>query len=157
MCLFAFCLHLAIATARSQPCYATPCLSAVSYLHASSPTPLQVHTLLAYHLRVVVPCYKEPLEVIEKTVLAALGAPIPTGCSRTGQYCRRPGAALWSDAKARSPCSGTAVLNAAFTPLPSPFLPVYLLDDGRDIEKKKFIHGLGLAEAVYIRWVGVLR
>jgi hypothetical protein len=39
-----------------------------------------------------------------------------------------------------------------FNPLPLPSFPVYLLDDGRDIEKKKFIHGLGLAEAVYIRW-----
>ena len=31
---------------------------------------------------------------------------------------------------------------------------VYLLDDGRDIEKKKFMHGLGLANAVYVRWAG---
>jgi hypothetical protein len=28
---------------------------------------------------------------------------------------------------------------------------VYLLDDGRDIEKKKFMRGLGLANAVYVR------
>lgn len=45
---------------------------------------LQVHTSLGYHIRVVVPCYKEPLDVIQKTVAAALVAPIPVGCSRTG-------------------------------------------------------------------------
>lgn len=44
----------------------------------------QVHTALNYHIRVVVPCYKEPLDVIQKTVTAALVAPIPTNCSRTG-------------------------------------------------------------------------
>ncbi|PRW56955.1 Six-hairpin glycosidase [Chlorella sorokiniana] len=70
----------------------------------------QVRTALNYHIRVVVPCYKEPLDVIQKTVTAALVAPIPTNCSRT----------------------------------------VYLLDDGRDVEKKKFIHSLGVENAVYV-------
>ncbi|KAI7842235.1 hypothetical protein COHA_004148 [Chlorella ohadii] len=69
-----------------------------------------VRTSLNYHIRVVVPCYKEPLDVIQKTVTAALVAPIPTNCSRT----------------------------------------VYLLDDGRDVEKKKFIHSLGVENAVYV-------
>lgn len=48
--------------------------------------PLQVRTALNYHIRVVVPCYKEPLDVIQKTVTAALVAPIPTNCSRTGGW-----------------------------------------------------------------------
>ncbi|PSC71157.1 Six-hairpin glycosidase [Micractinium conductrix] len=69
-----------------------------------------VSTSLSYHIRVVVPCYKEPLDVIQKTFTAALVAPIPTNCSRT----------------------------------------VYLLDDGRDVDKKKFVHGLGIANAVYV-------
>jgi len=47
--------------------------------------PTQVRTSLNYHIRVVVPCYKEPLDVIQKTVTAALVAPIPTNCSRTGE------------------------------------------------------------------------
>lgn len=33
-----------------------------------------------------------------------------------------------------------------------PCLAVYLLDDGRDIDKKKFIRGLGVSNAVYVRW-----
>jgi hypothetical protein len=52
-----------------------------------------VHTALRYHIRVVVPCYKEPLEVVQKTVTAALVAPIPTGCSRTGEA--RGGRLCW--------------------------------------------------------------
>lgn len=43
------------------------------------------HTQLNYHIRVVIPCYKEPLEVIAKTVLAALYVPIPQNCTRTGR------------------------------------------------------------------------
>ena len=50
----------------------------------SAHCPPQVRTSLNYHIRVVVPCYKEPLDVIQKTVTAALVAPIPTNCSRTG-------------------------------------------------------------------------
>ncbi len=39
---------------------------------------------LPYHIRVIIPCYKEPLDVISKTVMAALYASIPAGCKRTG-------------------------------------------------------------------------
>ena len=54
--------------------------------------PVQVSTSLSYHIRVVVPCYKEPLDVIQKTFTAALVAPIPTNCSRTGEpSCWRAG------------------------------------------------------------------
>ncbi|BDA41271.1 Cellulose synthase 1 [Coccomyxa sp. Obi] len=42
---------------------------------------------LNYHVRVLVPCYKEDLEIIQKTVLAALDAPLPGGCSRTVYLC----------------------------------------------------------------------
>lgn len=40
---------------------------------------------LPYHVRVVIPCYKEPLEVISKTVMASLYAVLPPGCQRTGE------------------------------------------------------------------------
>lgn len=63
-------------------------INAPASASSSPPCPstaaLQVHTALNYHIRVVVPCYKEPLDVIQKTVTAALVAPIPTNCSRTG-------------------------------------------------------------------------
>ena len=39
--------------------------------------------LAPYHLRVLVPCYKESLEIVAKTLTAALGAELPGGCSRT--------------------------------------------------------------------------
>ena len=42
---------------------------------------------LNYHVRVLVPCYKEELEIIQKTVLAALDAPLPAGCARTIYLC----------------------------------------------------------------------
>ena len=45
----------------------------------------QLRTALPYHIRVVVPCYREPLDVIQKTVTAALVAPIPANCLRTGE------------------------------------------------------------------------
>ena len=45
----------------------------------------QLRTALPYHIRVVVPCSREPLDVIQKTVTAALVAPIPANCLRTGE------------------------------------------------------------------------
>lgn len=42
---------------------------------------------LNYHVRVLVPCYKEELEIIQKTVLAALNATLPAGCARTVYLC----------------------------------------------------------------------
>ena len=67
-------------------------------------------TAISYHVRVVIPCYKEPLDVISKTFMASLYAAIPPNCRRT----------------------------------------VYLLDDGKDAEKKRFVHSLGVSNAVYI-------
>jgi len=69
-----------------------------------------VSTQLKYHIRVVIPCYKEPLDVIAKTFMAAMYAAIPAGCRKT----------------------------------------VYLLDDGRDIDKKCFVHSINSRSAVYI-------
>ncbi len=52
---------------------------------------------LAYHVRVLVPCYREELEIVARTVLAALAADLPASCARTVYLCddgkaRRPGA-----------------------------------------------------------------
>lgn len=69
-----------------------------------------VSTQLKYHIRVVIPCYKEPLDVIAKTFMAAMYAAIPAGCRKT----------------------------------------VYLLDDGRDIDKKCFVRSINSRSAVYI-------
>lgn len=35
-----------------------------------------------YHIRVVIPCYKESLELIQRTVTAALDATLPATCLR---------------------------------------------------------------------------
>ena len=67
-------------------------------------------TAIPYHVRVVIPCYKEPLDVISKTFMAAMYAALPPNCKRT----------------------------------------VYLLDDGKDAEKRRFVRSLGLSNAVYI-------
>lgn len=67
-------------------------------------------TILNYHVRIVIPCYKEPLEVISKTFMAAMYATLPANCRRT----------------------------------------VYLLDDGRYADKRRFVRSLGMPNAVYI-------
>jgi hypothetical protein len=57
-----------------------------SLFRVRAPRPLQLRTALDYHIRVIIPCYKEPLDVIQKTVMAALVAPIPANCCRTGGW-----------------------------------------------------------------------
>ena len=42
---------------------------------------------LPYHVRVCVPCYKEDLEILRRTILAAYDALLPTGCHRTIYLC----------------------------------------------------------------------
>ena len=42
------------------------------------------YTKMSYHIRVVIPCYKEPLDVISKTFLSALYCEIPVNCRKTG-------------------------------------------------------------------------
>lgn len=144
--------------------------------------PQQVHTVLPYHIRVIIPCYKEPLDVIQKTVTAALVAPIPAGCTRTGEWAGkgplRQGprgpvtAGCWpAFLTARTcqhsfnrhgrhgacacnwyvPLSRVTSARVHGRPLRSFPPAVYLLDDGRDIDKKKFMRGLGVTNAVYVR------
>ena len=51
-------------------------------------------TSLSYHIRVLIPCYKEPLDVISKTFLASMYCAIPVNCKRTGKvYCQHPNVA----------------------------------------------------------------
>jgi endoglucanase len=66
-----------------------------------------------YHVRVLVPCYTEPLAIVQRTVLAARRAAIPPGCEVT----------------------------------------IYLCDDGKRPEKRRFIESLAATpgpRAVYI-------
>ncbi|KAL3155246.1 hypothetical protein ABBQ32_013178 [Trebouxia sp. C0010 RCD-2024] len=42
---------------------------------------------LAYHVRVLVPCYKESLEILARTCSAALEAVLPEGCTRSVYLC----------------------------------------------------------------------
>ncbi len=56
-----------------------------------------------YHVRVLVPCYKEGLDILRRTVMAAFDAALPEGCERT----------------------------------------IYLLDDGKDAKKRKWVDSLG--------------
>ena len=51
-----------------------------------------------YHVRVLVPCYKEPLDILQRTVTAALHAHLPQGCRRTVYLCddgKDPGKKAW--------------------------------------------------------------
>jgi endoglucanase len=38
-------------------------------------------------VRVCVPCYKEDLEILRRTILAAYDAVLPAGCARTIYLC----------------------------------------------------------------------
>ena len=40
-----------------------------------------------YHARVLIPCYREPLHIIVKTINAAYDALLPHGCHRTVYVC----------------------------------------------------------------------
>lgn len=40
-----------------------------------------------YHVRVLVPCYKEDLNILKRTCACALAAYLPPGCSRTVYLC----------------------------------------------------------------------
>ena len=42
---------------------------------------------LTYHVRVLIPCYKESLEILARTCSAALDAVLPEGCTRTVYLC----------------------------------------------------------------------
>ena len=54
-----------------------------------------------YHIRVLVPVYKESLEIVTKTISAALAAALPAGCGRTVYLCddgRDPAKRRWCEA-----------------------------------------------------------
>lgn len=40
-----------------------------------------------YHVRVLVPCYQEPLDILTATLFGALTADLPGGCRRTVYLC----------------------------------------------------------------------
>lgn len=40
-----------------------------------------------YHVRVLIPCYNESLEIVGKTAMAALDAILPASCERTVYIC----------------------------------------------------------------------
>ena len=42
---------------------------------------------LPYHVRVLIPCYNESLEIVGKTAMAALDAMLPVSCARTVYIC----------------------------------------------------------------------
>ncbi|KAK9823799.1 hypothetical protein WJX72_005584 [[Myrmecia] bisecta] len=42
---------------------------------------------MPYHVRVLIPCYKEELEIVRRTIMAAYDAVLPAGCSRTIYLC----------------------------------------------------------------------
>lgn len=46
-----------------------------------------LQTAMPYHVRVLIPCYNESLEIVGKTAMAALDAMLPVGCSRTVYIC----------------------------------------------------------------------
>ena len=42
---------------------------------------------MPYHIRVLIPCYREPLQIVVKTINAAYDAVLPAGCHRTIYVC----------------------------------------------------------------------
>ena len=46
-----------------------------------------VQTKGRYHVRVLVPCYRESLEIVARTSQAAWNARLPAGCDRTIYLC----------------------------------------------------------------------
>ena len=50
-------------------------------------SPGNVRTRFPYHVRVCVPCYKESLEILRRTIMAAYDATLPAGCARTIYLC----------------------------------------------------------------------
>ena len=42
---------------------------------------------MPYHVRVLIPCYKESVSIVSKTCKAAYDAILPAGCTRTVYLC----------------------------------------------------------------------
>ena len=56
-------------------------------IDATHPTPGMPAVKLPYHVRVLVPCYKESLDIVACTLTAAAAAPLPAGVKRTVYLC----------------------------------------------------------------------
>ena len=100
---YGLCLTMKVVTPVAQP-------YAINGNEDDDEKRILLPTAVGYHIRVVIPCYKEPLDVVSKTFMAAMYAPLPPNCQRT----------------------------------------VYLLDDGKDPEKRYFVRSLGFSNAVYV-------
>ncbi|KAJ9523924.1 hypothetical protein QJQ45_022417 [Haematococcus lacustris] len=110
------------------------------------------------HVRVLVPCYKEPMEVVVATIMAAVSAGLP---SMTRRQVDRPISTAacqvdWLISVALEWC-----LPACASVLPllnqsdcmhccylATYRTVYLCDDGKDAEKAAFIEALSATEDV---------
>ena len=81
---------------RAAPSSMPPCMLQVrdpvltTYHMAAGDDPANpgnVRTRFPYHIRVCVPCYKESLEILRRTIMAAYDATLPAGCARTIYLC----------------------------------------------------------------------
>lgn len=66
-----------------------------------------------YHVRVLVPCYKESLDILRRTIMAAYDADLPEGCSRTIYLCddgKDPKKRKWVDSLGSDVVYGTSLL-----------------------------------------------
>lgn len=48
---------------------------------------LPMHTAQSYHIRVLVPCYKESIQILQLTIMGLLEAVLPENCTRTIYMC----------------------------------------------------------------------
>ena len=55
-------------------------------IHEATPKAL-VRLRHDYHVRVLVPCYKEDTSILQRTCACALACQLPPGCSRTVYLC----------------------------------------------------------------------
>ena len=114
----------------------------------SSEVPGMVKVAFPYHVRVMVPCYSEPLDIISKTCEAAQRAALPAGC-RVSWFFRGFFRVCFSgsrssDQKLRTPqkTHSSTLSLPLFTSLSSTSnqnqVTVYLCDDGKDPKKRRW-------------------
>lgn len=65
--------------------FLTTFLAQLQLAHNSVCCPVQMKH--SYHIRVLVPCYKESLDILRRTIMAAYDAELPEGCQRTIYLC----------------------------------------------------------------------
>ena len=61
--------------------------SAACFAPGCGPVLLDLQVSRPYHVRVLIPCYNESLEIVGKTAMAALDAMLPASCERTVYIC----------------------------------------------------------------------